>query len=370
MLDHYRGEFGVELAEDAIGIAAAPFVDLPVALPQFEEQLDLPAGAGQDHRLSNREHGRRGVGDQEGPAGQRQFDGLGRSPSRFASARIFARRVSATRRGTRTASNRAATWAVTPNRTAIESRLRGCRQPGGQSTRSPSGRRRASADAAATGSTRPARRSLRHRQTPKPEIGHPQRPRRQREVLHGTAFVLGRGPRWAAPTAPGRPDRGHREFEGGLTALGHPPAAARPDGGQPSGKRSWCCPSTHRREPRQDPGRHRIRHDHLPQRRLPDLAQQRRRGRSEALAEPLRASWTPLSAALGQLLQGRLRVPAPPQDRRLDKTARSVCCAVGSTRSRATSPGTSMRTCCSARAPVGNWPSGDLLGGRRQHPPS
>ena len=46
MLDERRQEFGVDLGEDAPGGGRAPLIDALVALPQLEQQLDLPAGAG------------------------------------------------------------------------------------------------------------------------------------------------------------------------------------------------------------------------------------------------------------------------------------------------------------------------------------
>jgi len=46
LLDEHGQQFGEDLAQDAPGLGAAGSIDLPVALPQLEEQLNLPTGAG------------------------------------------------------------------------------------------------------------------------------------------------------------------------------------------------------------------------------------------------------------------------------------------------------------------------------------
>lgn len=45
MLNEHRQQLGVHFAQDAPGLLAPPLVELPVALPQLEEEFDLPAGA-------------------------------------------------------------------------------------------------------------------------------------------------------------------------------------------------------------------------------------------------------------------------------------------------------------------------------------
>src|SRR5579864_9090357 len=57
MLDDHRQEFGQDLAQDAPGAATARLITVPMAFPELEEQVDLPAGAKQDEGLGQGEQG-------------------------------------------------------------------------------------------------------------------------------------------------------------------------------------------------------------------------------------------------------------------------------------------------------------------------
>lgn len=76
VLQHQRDGLGVDLAQDPIGLAAAHRVELPVALPEFEEQLDLPAGPGQHEGVGQAEPLGRHVSDEDLPIFQGEA-GLG-----------------------------------------------------------------------------------------------------------------------------------------------------------------------------------------------------------------------------------------------------------------------------------------------------
>src|SRR5437588_12726455 len=69
----------IHLAQHAPGFAAARLVDVTVALPEFEEQFDLPAGARQYQGLAHGEHVRGHIGDQESPVTPGQAGGAGRA---------------------------------------------------------------------------------------------------------------------------------------------------------------------------------------------------------------------------------------------------------------------------------------------------
>ena len=79
MLDEQRQQFSIELAQDAPGLATAGLVELAFTLPQFEEQLDLPANTSHSHGLLYGQQVGWHVGDVVAPIGQLQArfaDGL------------------------------------------------------------------------------------------------------------------------------------------------------------------------------------------------------------------------------------------------------------------------------------------------------
>jgi CHAT domain-containing protein len=65
-------DFGIHLAQHPPLLHLAQHVDLPLALPELENQLDLPARMSQDHRLSQCELRGRDARDKHGPSRQRQ----------------------------------------------------------------------------------------------------------------------------------------------------------------------------------------------------------------------------------------------------------------------------------------------------------
>src|SRR5205085_4587316 len=56
MLKKQAQELGVQLGQDALGLAASPRVNFAFLLPQLPQQFDLPAQAHERHDLSSREH--------------------------------------------------------------------------------------------------------------------------------------------------------------------------------------------------------------------------------------------------------------------------------------------------------------------------
>ena len=69
MLHHHRDQLGVDLAEDAPRLGAAPFVYQAILLPQLEQQLDLPAHPGQHQHLLGLQQRRWRIGDEDGSIG-------------------------------------------------------------------------------------------------------------------------------------------------------------------------------------------------------------------------------------------------------------------------------------------------------------
>src|SRR6266487_1426889 len=86
-----------------------------MALPEFEQELDLPAGAGEDERLLGGQQGQRDVGDQDGPVRPSQA----RLADRFAASLGLGLQLAtpggAASSGTRTASRRAGRCWPTPS---------------------------------------------------------------------------------------------------------------------------------------------------------------------------------------------------------------------------------------------------------------
>ena len=72
MLQDHRQQFGVDLAQDAPGFVAAPLIQARILLPQFEEQLDLPASSQQGQGLREGESGSWYIGHDQRPVRQQQ----------------------------------------------------------------------------------------------------------------------------------------------------------------------------------------------------------------------------------------------------------------------------------------------------------
>ena len=51
MLQQQAQELGIQLSQDALGLAASPRVNLAFLFPEFPEQFDLPAQAHERHDL-------------------------------------------------------------------------------------------------------------------------------------------------------------------------------------------------------------------------------------------------------------------------------------------------------------------------------
>src|SRR3989440_7876262 len=67
MLKKQAQELGVQLGQDALGLAASPRVNFAFLLPQLPQQFDLPAQAHERHDLSSREHVALDVGQHQQP---------------------------------------------------------------------------------------------------------------------------------------------------------------------------------------------------------------------------------------------------------------------------------------------------------------
>src|SRR2546421_1712707 len=67
MLKKQAQELGVQLGQDALGLAASPRVYFAFLLPQLPQQFDLPAQAHERHDLSSREHVALDVGQHQQP---------------------------------------------------------------------------------------------------------------------------------------------------------------------------------------------------------------------------------------------------------------------------------------------------------------
>ncbi len=70
MLHHHHDQFGIQFTQRPPGMRRAPLVDLPMTLPQLEEQFNRPAFAQQDQCLGWPQMLSRRIGDDERPGGQ------------------------------------------------------------------------------------------------------------------------------------------------------------------------------------------------------------------------------------------------------------------------------------------------------------
>lgn len=67
VLEDQTNQFGIDLTEDAGRILGPPFIHSPMALPQFEDQFDLPADFQQDHGFGQAEFVGRNIRDHHRP---------------------------------------------------------------------------------------------------------------------------------------------------------------------------------------------------------------------------------------------------------------------------------------------------------------
>ena len=80
MLDEHREEFGIHLTQDAPGFGAARLVHAALALPQLEEQLNLPPHASKHQGLPQCQALGRHLGYEESPRRQPQPGGTDLAP--------------------------------------------------------------------------------------------------------------------------------------------------------------------------------------------------------------------------------------------------------------------------------------------------
>ena len=352
MLDHHRqSAWRRPRTGCAAGRRCAHSSTVPVALPELEEQFDLPAGAAPAPApRPDAEQRRRGtLVTSSVQSGQRQRRRAAGScppvwPPRAACA--AARRPPSG--GTGAASSRAGSRAATPQHAppAVD-RSRVCpRQPGAAGRAAPRRRRRPPLPVGARQPIRPLLGDLAQARArlQKPRSVDPQRRR------PATARAAGRPARsWVRPARSAGPSsaplsqvEADGQLEGGLACrcATRPPQPApdrrpaRPAGG------SWCCPATHdRRRTAPAAARHRRRRgDRAPGRRPASRAPARPPPGLKRWASPcgliaaprpprVWVNWCSVAAGCGQ----------PAQHQRLRRTARRSACGGGG-RSRSPRP--------------------------------
>ena len=105
---HYHGQqFGIHLSQDTPRFQTAGLVDAPLALPQLEQEFDLPPGTPEHEGFSDGQALNGHVRHQHGPGRQGQTTRTYHAPLLPGGGRNRRRRSSATAGGTRTASKRA-----------------------------------------------------------------------------------------------------------------------------------------------------------------------------------------------------------------------------------------------------------------------
>ncbi len=99
MLEDHRGQFGVDLAEDAVGLAAALLVEV-ASLFQRWKRSSIASGRAPAKRLPIATKSGGAFDSSKVQPASASLIALAVSPSRWASASILARHAWATRRGT------------------------------------------------------------------------------------------------------------------------------------------------------------------------------------------------------------------------------------------------------------------------------
>jgi len=193
MLDDHGEQLGQDLTQDAPGFGTAGGVDLAVALPQFKEQLDLPAGAGEHESLAQGEQLGRGGGDQQRPVSGGELGGAGgMAPAARSGVQATAALVGHLLRDTHGEQARGQVVGGTQTHGQFD----GGRRLRGQQAQHIAAGAISGEDACGEQQTgEPVDALRRHRgkdsQVEEAQIRQPQRTGRQRGVLQGTAVLMG-----------------------------------------------------------------------------------------------------------------------------------------------------------------------------------